>query len=123
MLATSTTVPTSEARANVLIATFEFAGGPRRVGGIGTAYAQLAFALATAGHNVTVLLCAVDRVDDYEWIPWQRRLLQQNIALESAPLPELSLTNVGCGWSCIKSYVIFEWMRRRLPLCALRTVL
>lgn len=34
---------------NILIATFELAGGPRRVGGIGTAYAQLAMALAAAG--------------------------------------------------------------------------
>ena len=73
-------------------------------------------ALAAAGYNVTVLLCAVERVDDYEWIPWQRRLAEKGIALDSAPLPELSLTEAGCGWSCIKSYCIFEWMRRRLPL-------
>jgi hypothetical protein len=103
-------------KANVLIATFEYAGGPRRVGGIGTAYSQLALALATAGHNVTVLLCAVERVDDFEWIPWQRRLAAKGIVLDAAPLPELSLTDAGCGWSCIKSYCIFEWMRRQLPL-------
>jgi hypothetical protein len=41
---------------NVLIVTFELAGGPKPAGGIGTAYQQLALALAGAGHRVVVLL-------------------------------------------------------------------
>jgi glycosyltransferase involved in cell wall biosynthesis len=101
---------------NVLIVTFELSGGPKPAGGIGTAYQQLALALAGAGHRVVVLLSSAFRVDELEWTPWVQRLAAKGIELEIAPFPELPLTNTGCGWSCIKSYCIFEWLKRQLPV-------
>jgi hypothetical protein len=89
---------------------------PRPAGGIGTAYQQLALALAGAGHRVVVLLSSAFRVDELEWTPWVQRIAAKGIELEIAPFPELPLTNTGCGWSCIKSYCIFEWLKRQLPV-------
>jgi O-antigen biosynthesis protein len=102
---------------NVLIVTFELAGGPRPAGGIGTAYQQLALALNGAGHRVTVLLASAFAFDhDSEWTPWVQRMAAKGIELEAAPFPELPLTNTGCGWSCIKSYCVYEWLKRQLPV-------
>jgi len=64
------------------------------------------------GHFVTVLLSSVFRVEEHELNPWKERMRENNIRLEMAPLPELSKTETQCGWSCIKSYCIFEWIKK-----------
>ena len=65
---------------------------------------------------MTVLLSSVFRLAPHEWNPWVQRLAAKGITLESAPFPEMSLTNAGCGWSCIKSFCIYEWLKRALPV-------
>jgi len=68
--------------ARVLIASFEIAG-PTGNGGIGTAYHSLAFALAAAGHDVTVLFTGWFEPDRRSEEPaWREAFAAAGIAFE-----------------------------------------
>ena len=69
---------------DICIATCDFVG-PIRNGGIGTAYYNMAIALARAGHRVTVLYALGTFCENGTIAEWQHAYAGQNITF--VPLP------------------------------------
>jgi len=82
--------------------------GPIRNGGIGTAYYNLALALARAGHRVTVLYALGNFCEHKTIAHWRGHYRRSGI--DFVPLPALDVH----GHSAIKmSYGVYRWLRRR----------
>lgn len=82
--------------------------GPIRNGGIGTAYYNLALALARAGHAVTVLYALGLYCENKTIAHWRREYAKEGITF--VPLPEAPVE----GHSAIKmSYSVYRWLKDR----------
>jgi len=91
----------------ICIATCDIVG-PIRNGGIGTAYYNLALALARAGHRVTVLYALGDFCETKTIDHWRRHYRRERITF--VPLPAQKVH----GHSAMKmSYGVFQWLKGR----------
>jgi glycosyltransferase involved in cell wall biosynthesis/GT2 family glycosyltransferase len=82
--------------------------GPIRNGGIGTAYYNLALALARDGHRVTVLYALGNYCENETIAHWRRHFRRERI--EFVPLPVHDVQ----GHSAIKmSYSVYHWLKTR----------
>jgi glycosyltransferase involved in cell wall biosynthesis/GT2 family glycosyltransferase len=92
---------------NICIVTADIVG-PIRNGGIGTAYYNLALALANAGHRVTVLYTLGSYCEHQSVEYWRAHYEQRRIAF--VPLPPTAIE----GHSAIKmSHGVYEWLKDR----------
>ena len=92
---------------DICIATCDFVG-PIRNGGIGTAYYNMAIALARAGHRVTVLYALGTFCENGTIAEWQEVYARRNIRF--VPLPAQPMQ----GHSAIKmSYGVYCWLKDR----------
>lgn len=91
----------------ICIATCDIVG-PIRNGGIGTAYYNLALALARAGHQVTVLYALGQYCENKTIGHWRREYARHGISF--VPLPDAPVE----GHSAIKmSYSVYRWLKER----------
>jgi glycosyltransferase involved in cell wall biosynthesis len=82
--------------------------GPIRNGGIGTAYYNLALALARAGHRVTVLYALGHYCETGTIAQWVRRY--RRLGITFVPLEREDVQ----GHDALKvSYSVYHWLRRR----------
>lgn len=92
---------------HICIATCDIVG-PIRNGGIGTAYYNLAHALARAGHSVTVLYVLGQYCEHKTIAHWRREYAKDRITF--VPLPEVPIE----GHSAIRmSYAVYQWLKTR----------
>jgi O-antigen biosynthesis protein len=94
----------------ICIATHDIVG-PIRNGGIGTAYYALAVALATAGHDVTVLYGLGRHCERGTIAQWRRHFARLGIRFVAAPEP--AALDVRGSWAVRASYRTYLWLKRQ----------
>ncbi len=103
--------PNAGARpARVCIATYEISGPSRNSGGIGTAYFSLAVALASAGHEVTVLYLSAEDADEaanQDWTDWFRN---RGVGFVPLPRPPQKVDAPEC---MLISRDAYNWLKER----------
>jgi len=107
-LADGTHHPTGE-KARICIATPEVIG-PYKCGGIGTLYTTLAYSLAAAGHDVTLLYLRGDYCEKGTMSEWVDAYRAEGVTL--APL-ETSDERVHGALGAVTSYHAYAWLKRQ----------
>lgn len=82
--------------------------GPVRNGGVGTAFSALAFALADAGHDVTVLYVGGSWCENGKLEDWVAHYAARKIRL--VPLPDPVGPPPRASWPVLKAYATYRWL-------------
>ena len=94
----------------ICIASYDLVG-PIRNGGVGTAFTSLAEALASAGHDVTLLYLSGQLCESMTLDHWVNHYRKKNIRF--IPLPDqLTCPLVAC-WHQAKSYETYLWLKEQ----------